>query len=516
MRKHSRPETKTADESAAENEPSTAPNGSGELLSKLDHVESQVRRAAEKTLHFWDEAIADRSFLPAAINLANYLALRRLDLGAIQSGLSELGLSSLGRSEGHVAATLQAVRASLARITGVEGVAYPEHGAWTAGQNLLARRKRELFAAPGPAPAIMVTMPTEAARDRDLVQSLMDAGMNCARINCAHDDPEVWQAIITNVRSAATELGRECRILMDIGGPKCRIDSVSPRKPKRLHVGDRFRVLREPEAAHGGSTPAITLSFPEVVARLDVGSLIWINDGKIRGRVVEPAAGGWTVEVVGAREKGEKLRLEKGVDMPGVDLDLPPLSLDDLRDLDFVAANADLVGFSFVQRPSDILLLDKHLADRLPGKPLPSLVLKIETAIAVQNLPRLIVQAAGRRPVAIMIARGDLAAALGFGRMAEIQEEMLWLCEAACVPVVWATQVLDDLVRDGLPSRAEATDAAMAQRAECVMLNKGPHLVGAIHFLADIFARMDRHQVKKSARLGPLHSWPSASLKLEP
>ena len=516
MRKHPRLEDKTAKESAAAKEPGPTAHSAGALLSRLDHLDSEVRREAGKTLELWDEAIADRSFLPAAINLANYLAMRRLDLGTIQSGLSELGLSSLGRSEGHVAATLQAVRASLARITGVEGVAYPEHGAWTAGQNLLARRKRELFAAPGPAPAIMVTMPTEAARDRDLVQSLMDAGMNCARINCAHDDPEVWQAIITNVRSAATELGRECRILMDIGGPKCRIDSVSPRKPKRLHVGDRFRVLREPEAAHGGSTPAITLSFPEVVARLDVGSLIWINDGKIRGRVVEPAEGGWTVEVVGAREKGEKLRLEKGVDMPGVDLGLPPLSSDDLRDLDFVAAHADLVGFSFVQRPSDILLLDQHLADRLPGKPLPPLVLKIETAIAVQNLPRLIVQAAGRRPVAIMIARGDLAAALGFGRMAEIQEEMLWLCEAACVPVVWATQVLDDLVRDGLPSRAEATDAAMAQRAECVMLNKGPHLVAAIHFLADIFARMDRHQVKKSARLGPLHSWPSASLKLEP
>jgi pyruvate kinase len=362
----------------------------------------------------------------------------------------------------------------------------------------------------------MVTMPTEAATDRNLVQSLVDAGMNCARINCAHDDPEVWQRIIAHVRSAAAELGRECRILMDIGGPKCRIASVSPKKPKRLHVGDRFRVLREPDTTHGGSTPVITMSFPEAVGHLDVGSLIWINDGKIRGRVVEPAAGGWTVEVVGARAKGEKLRLEKGVDMPGVDLDLPPLSSDDLRDLDFVAAHADLVGFSFVQRPSDILLLDKHLADRLPGKPLPLLVLKIETAMAVQNLPRLIVQAAGRRPVAIMIARGDMAAALGFGRMAEIQEEMLWLCEAACLPVVWATQVLDDLVRDGLPSRAEATDAAMAQRAECVMLNKGPHLVGAIHFLADIFARMDRHQVKKSARLGPLHSWPSANLRLDP
>jgi pyruvate kinase len=253
-----------------------------------------------------------------------------------------------------------------------------------------------------------------------------------------------------------------------------------------------------------------------VVNRLEDGSPIWIDDGKNRGSVVEPAMGGWTVEIVGPEKKAKSFDLKKGVDMPGVDLGLPPLSSDDLRDLDFVAANADLVGFSFVQRPSDIQSLDKHLADRLHGKQLPPLVLKIETAIAVQSLPRLIVQAAGRRPVAIMIARGDLAAALGFGRMAEIQEEMLWLCEAACVPVVWATQVLDGLVRDGLPSRAEATDAAMARRSECVMLNKGPHLVGAIHFLADILARMDRHQVKKSARLGPLHAWPSASLKLDP
>jgi len=138
-------------------EPAPTLRLAGTLLSKLDHIDSEVRREAGKTLQLWDEAIADRSFLPAAINLANYLALRRLDLGTIQSGLSELGLSSLGRSESHVAATLQAVRASLAAITGVEGVAYPRHGAWTEGQNLLALRKRELFGASGPAPAVMRT-----------------------------------------------------------------------------------------------------------------------------------------------------------------------------------------------------------------------------------------------------------------------------------------------------------------------------------------------------------------------
>jgi pyruvate kinase len=135
------------------------------------------------------------------------------------------------------------------------------------------------------------------------------------------------------------------------------------------------------------------------------------------------------------------------------------------------------------------------------------IVLKIETPTAVENLPQLIVAAAVTRPVAVMIARGDLAVELGFARLSEIQEEMLWLCDAAHVPVIWATQVLDNLVADGRPSRAEATDAAMSQRAECVMLNKGPFLVEGVAFLKDILRRMDRHQAKKFARLGPLKSW---------
>ena len=107
-------------------------------------------------------------------------------------------------------------------------------------------------------------------------------------------------------------------------------------------------------------------------------------------------------------------------------------------------------------------------------------MLKIETRLGVQNLPQLIVEAAGRRPLAVMIARGDLAVELGFGRMSEMQEEILWLCDAAHVPVIWATQVLDNFVSEGGPTRAEATDAAMSQRAECVMLNKGPYLVEAV------------------------------------
>jgi pyruvate kinase len=101
-------------------------------------------------------------------------------------------------------------------------------------------------------------------------------------------------------------------------------------------------------------------------------------------------------------------------------------------------------------------------------------------------------------PVGVMVARGDLAVEVGWKNLAEIQEEILLLCEAAHLPVVWATQVLESLAKKGRPSRAEISDAAMSQRAECVMLNKGPHIVATIHMLDQILASMERHHIKRS------------------
>ena len=107
--------------------------------------------------------------------------------------------------------------------------------------------------------------------------------------------------------------------------------------------------------------------------------------------------------------------------------------------------------------------------------------------------------------VGVMIARGDLAVECGYERLAELQEEILWLAEAAHLPVIWATQVLEGLSKSGKPSRAEITDAAMGVRAECVMLNKGPHIIEAIQSLNDILHRMQSHQQKKSSMLRRLH-----------
>src|SRR6185437_2134071 len=173
----------------------------------------------------------------------------------------------------------------------------------------------------------------------------------------------------------------------------------------------------------------------------------------------------------------------------------------------FVCRHADMIGYSFVETAADVELLQGELAKRRPDWDRLGLVAKIETPRAVSNLPALIVQAAGRQPLAVMIARGDLAVEIGFERLAEMQEEILWLCEAAHVPVIWATQVLESLVKSGLPTRGEMTDAAMAGRAECVMLNKGPNVGEAITALRGLLQRMAEHQSKKTSRLRALRSW---------
>ena len=128
-------------------------------------------------------------------------------------------------------------------------------------------------------------------------------------------------------------------------------------------------------------------------------------------------------------------------------------------------------------------------------------MLKIETPQAFDNLPGLLLQALHSRCAGVMIARGDLAVECGFERLAEVQEEILWFCEAAHLPVIWATQVLEGLAKTGLASRAEITDAAMGERAECVMLNKGPHIVEAVQVLDAILKRMQAHQSKKRSML---------------
>ena len=262
--------------------------------------------------------------------------------------------------------------------------------------------------------------------------------------------------------------------------------------------------------------PSISCTLPEIFEQVSIGERIWFDDGRIGGVIRRTERDWLDVEITHARDNGEKLAGDKGINLPDSQLNLPALTKKDCEDLAVVVKLADLVGLSFVQRASDVESLRSHLHDL--GAPDLGIMLKIETRRSFENLPELLFSVMGNKAAGVMIARGDLAVECGYERLAEVQEEILWAAEAAHIPVIWATQVLETLAKTGLPSRAEITDAAMGERAECVMLNKGPHIKEAMCTLNDILHRMQAHHDKKRPLLRALHAWmstPSTSTALK-
>jgi pyruvate kinase len=473
----------------------------------------------------------------------------------------------------------------------------------------------------------MVTMPAEAASDYRLVRELVEGGMDCARINCAHESPAEWARMIAHLHRAERAVGRHCRIEMDLAGPKIRtgtiragpdvlklrpkrdavgrvtvpasvwlaphpeprrglagegtvtlprawlrrrrlrelVDFVDARGARRtlrlveragdrylaemgktcylttgtrlvatlengledmtaigpvarieqrirLRIGDRILLTARPDAGEDARRDAdrrvlrpahIACTAPETFRFIRRGEAIWFDDGRIGGVVQSANADRLVVDVTHAPPLGAWLGADKGINLPDSALDVPAISPKDREDLKFIARHADLVGYSFVQTSSDLARLREELA-RL-GRPRMGIILKIETRRAFDELPGILLAALRQPPVGVMIARGDLAVEVGYERLAEVQEEILWLCEAAHLPAIWATQVLEGLTKTGLPSRAEVTDAAMGVRAECVMLNKGPHVAVAVRALDSILRRMQSHQAKKTAMLRHLN-----------
>ena len=216
---------------------------------------------------------------------------------------------------------------------------------------------------------------------------------------------------------------------------------------------------------------------PEVFEYLSPGDPISLNDGKISGIIAAVDDEEIQVEITKAKPTGSRLRGHRGMNFPGSDIKLPGLTAADKTNLEFVAEHADAVSLSFVRKPGDVRLLHEEL-DRLGADRL-GLVIKVETRKGFKSLPNVILYAMRRYPIAVMIARGDLAVECDWTRLAELQKQILWICDAARVPVIWATQVLENEAKKGLPSRAEITDAAESQHADCVMLNKGPHILAA-------------------------------------
>ena len=457
----------------------------------------------------------------SARNLVHYMALRSFDLRPVQEELSMLSISSLGHSEGYTLTNLNKIlhilHVLLGEPLGDTGEDFQSEFNYYRSKQKLHENSLALFGhcERNNCTKIMVTMDTEAAYNFRLIKLLVSAGMDIARINTCHDQPDEWLRMIENIRRAERETGRSCLINIDLAGPKLRtrdIDVTHTQFDKkgpylRLHVGDTLRVLHQlpqPGSAVSAVTlpPSVTVTLPSIFADVRVDQEVYFDDGKIGGAITDIDELGFTIRITLAGTEGSKLRADKGFNLPDTDLRLPSLTETDHGFIPFVAEHADIVGYSFVRRPDDVELLQRKLKDM--GREDIGLILKIETKEAFSNLPRLLLTAMRSPKVGVMIARGDLAVEVGFERVAEVQEEILWICEAAHVPGIWATQVLDKLAKKGIATRAEITDAAMSARAECVMLNKGPYIVKAVATLDDIIRRMEKHQFKRKSNLRPL------------
>ena len=595
----------------------------------IEQVREQLREIRDRATALETKYAAELdgvhpAFREGARNLVHYLALRKSRTQELRTSLRRLGLSSLADAERNVLGSIDAGQLAIEHLAG-DGAA--DADALTAVlQRASPTADEHRHAILGPSPegrdvSIMVTLPTEAAENPTLVAEMLAAGMNLARINCARDDVSIWERMVSNVKQAAVDADTECRIVMDLSGPKLRtgelklgprVIHIRPKRdpmgrviaPRRIRLipddvlqrgtkiavvpvprecidyaseGDQIRfrdtrgkkrrltitikddkglvlesyqgayiatgskltlvradsgeklayevgelpAVEQPLLLHVGDTlvihrdnvpgepakededgaivnPAhIACQQPEVFEYLSPGEAVSLNDGKISGVIQEVSEDELVVGITKAKPTGSRLRGNRGINFPDSDIKLPGLTASDRANLTFVVEHADAVSLSFVRKPKDVEMLLAEL-DALPADNL-GLIVKVETRKAFKNLPKVMLAAMRRYPVAVMIARGDLAVECGWVELAELQEEILWICEAARMPVMWATQVLEQETKKGLPSRAEITDAAQSQRADCVMLNKGPHILAAIRTLDSILRRMQELRSQKTS-----------------
>ncbi len=444
----------------------------------------------------------------SAVNLIHYLVLRTAEIRQVQEYLHQVGLSSLTSCESHVLSQLS----NVLRWLSPTFIQRDDIASTFEIAGRIRQEKRELLLGADPyagRPHIMVTLSAEVAHDRMHMEEILLAGMTVARINCAHDDPETWLQMISTLKKSMAKTGMPCKIYMDLAGPKIRIRSISyPEETlQKVKAHEHDELVLVGEKAHRVSNEkrvVLEIEPVEIISMIKPGEHVFIDDGKFEAKVIENDGRCITIKIVRISTKKPFLRIEKGINLPDSELSIDSLTATDLSFIPFICKHADMVGYSFVATPHDLDRLRNELRKHSIENKLPAIILKIERLSAIQNLPGLLLTGMKDQSMGVMIARGDLAVEIGFERLSEIQEEILWICEAAHVPVIWATQVLESLNKTGFATRSEMTDAAMGVMAECVMLNKGVHMVKTIQVLDNILKRQIGHVDKKRYIMRPL------------
>ncbi len=441
--------------------------------------------------------------LPAAKNLVHYLVLRSEDIRDLQDALHIHGLSSLASSESHIHSQLQSILQRLGKNylpAELEDCTYEYNRRQMVEKSkILFGEKREEVT-----PHIMVTFDASFADNYALIKNLLQNGMNVARINCAHDDEPTWSRMIHHLKRACRYTGLGCKIYMDLAGPKIRTRLLNKGKDKGKVKVKEGEIIWLADDIKGFKEDDIVISpnEPGIIGMLKKGERVYIDDGMIKGFIEATKKNKAAMRIVRISSVKQQIKEGKGINFPDSQISISSLTEFDKACLPFICEHADMVGYSFVRYPSDLLGLQATL-NRLASHP-PHIIIKIETNEAVENLPGLLLCGMQQKAFGVMIARGDLAVEIGFERMGEIQEEILWICEAAHVPVVWATQVLETLNKSGMATRSEITDATHAAMAECVMINKGDYTIEVIETLRDILHRTGGHHIKKRFTFRPL------------
>lgn len=332
-----------------------------------------------------------------------------------------------------------------------------------------------------------------ASATREVVSSLVEEGLDVARLNFSHGTHPYHRSLYDHVRDAAKRSGKPVAVMQDLQGPKLRCGVIA-NGPIDLKPGDTLLLYPE-GAAPGGSQKgriAVPISKDAVEAisgSLSAGGKVLFDDG----RIITRASSTLNNEVIVEVEVGGKLSNNKGINLPGTPLSIPCLTPKDLEDLKFgISIGVDAIALSFVRRPEDIQSLRDQIKKQTNRTPL--IISKIELEEGVERKEEIVDVSDG-----LLIARGDMAVELGAERVPIIQKELIYLCNELGVPVITATQMLESMVSAPTPTRAEASDVANAvfDGTDAVMLSgetaSGQYPIEAVRTMSRIVIEAERH-----------------------
>ena len=327
-----------------------------------------------------------------------------------------------------------------------------------------------------------------ASRAPDVLRAVIVAGMDVARLNFSHGDQAEHAENIARIRSVSGKLGVPVAILADLQGPKLRVGTMAEAGVDLKPGSEAVLVTADIVGCEPGALPIQYQGFPHLV---EVGDRVLLDDGLLELRVLSKSSVAVHCRVI----TGGKLRSNKGVNLPGAVLDLPPITDKDRSDLRFALAHGvDWLALSFVRSAADVRALTDIVREQSAGQPPVPVIAKIEKPAALEHLDEIVQCADG-----IMVARGDLGIELSPEQVPMAQKEMVRACNQAGVPVITATQMLDSMIRNPRPTRAEASDVANAilDGTDAVMLSGetsiGAYPVGAVQTMAGIASEIELH-----------------------